>query len=329
MKFAKYLPEFGWDPTILTAKPVGAWVTDDSLLDQVNCSIVGTKSFHPVGKYRSWKDKNPQASPILRKCLWWLCERLPDKAMIPDTRSGWVPHAIAEGLRLHRKQPYDLILTNSPPHSSHAIGLALKKLTGLPWVADFKDGWMEDPFRPRRSEWRNALESLMERSVAQQADHLVTISDPLADYFSTLSANPVTVIPNGYDEEDFASLSSVKTDRFTIGYFGSIFGDRDPTNFLRGMKESLSKVAGRNPRLLFVGPVETHARNKINSFPELDVEIIPYLPHRECLTLMKNCHALLTLVGSDPKNKGVLTGKIFEYLRSGVPIISLCPKDGA
>ena len=78
--------------------------------------------------------------------------------MIPDTRVGWVPFAIYKGLRLHKSKKFDVILTNSPPHSTHFVGLALSKITGLPWVTDFKDGWIVDPFRKKRGFLREMLE---------------------------------------------------------------------------------------------------------------------------------------------------------------------------
>ena len=329
LKFAKYLPQCGWDPTVLTVKPVGAWVMDDTLLDQIKCPVIATGSFHPVGKYRKWKDEHPDASPTLNRCLRWLGEKLPDKFMVPDTRSGWTPFAIYKALRLHWARPYDLILTNSPPHSTHAIGLALKKMTGLPWIADFKDGWLHDPYRLRRSRLRECVESRMERCIARNVDHLTTISEPLAKYFEQISANTVSVIPNGYDEEDFQAVERTRNPQVTIGYFGAIFGDRDPTNFLRGIERYVESQPARKPRIIFVGPVDNPSREKIKGFKNLDLEIIPYLPHHECLKLMSSCHALVTLVGNDPRNDGVLTGKIFEYLRVGVPILATCPKDGA
>ena len=329
LKFAKYLPQFGWDPTVLTVKPMGAWVTDETLLEQVNCEVVSTGSFHPVGKFRKWKDEHPKASPVLKECLKWLGETLPGKLMVPDTRAGWIPFAIAKALWLHMAKPYDLILTNSPPHSTHAIGLSLKKITGLPWIADFKDGWLHDPYRLPQSHLREQMESAMERCIARNVDHLITISRPLADYFEDICSSEISVIPNGFDEADFQANNSPKLPEVTIGYFGAIFGDRDPTNFLRGVERYVESHPNKEPRIIFVGPVDLPSRKKIETFDHLDVEIIPYLSHQECLELMSSCHALLTLVGNDPRNDGVLTGKIFEYLRSGVPILATCPKEGA
>ena len=90
LKFVKYLKQHGWEPTVLTAKPIGAWVTDRSLLDEIDCEVHYTKSFHPVGLYRSFKDRLPKCPSLIIKILWFCFEYLPDLLMIPDTRVGWV-----------------------------------------------------------------------------------------------------------------------------------------------------------------------------------------------------------------------------------------------
>lgn len=329
LKFAKYLNNFGWEPTIITANPVGSWVTDKTLLKQINCDVHSTTSFHPVGLYRSFKDRHPNCPKFLLKLMWFCFEFLPDIFMVPDTRMGWIPFAVLKGYKLSQEKSFDLILTNSPPHSTHAIGFLLSKLTKLPWVVDFKDGWVEDPFRKKRNCLREYIERKLENFIVTNCDHIVTVSHPLKKYFSTITRKHITLIHNGFDEEDFTDACRVKSDGFTIGYFGSIFGDRDPTYFLQALENFANKNKHIKIRVLFVGPIIKEIFDCFKNFTSYEINTVKYVPHSDCIRLMYNCDALLTLVGPDNRNNSVLTGKIFEYLRCGLPIISLCPQNGA
>lgn len=329
LKFAKYLNRYGWEPTILTTKPVGAWVTDNTLLKQISCEVYTTNSFHPVGIYRSFKDRFPNCPKILLKLAWFFLEYLPDILMIPDTRMGWIPFAFFKGYKLTQEKSFDLILTNSPPHSTHTVGFLLSKITRLPWVVDFKDGWMEDPFRKKRNFSREWIEKKLEHLVVSNCDHIVTVSYPLKRYFRSITKKDVSLIHNGFDEEDFADTPKIKCDGFTIGYFGSIFGDRDPSHFLKALEKFAKKNKHFRIKIHFIGPIIKEILNSFKNFTTFEINTVKYIPHSECIKLMQSCNALLTLVGQDNRNNGVLTGKIFEYLRCGIPIISLCPKNGA
>ncbi|MEC7801138.1 MAG: glycosyltransferase [Verrucomicrobiota bacterium] len=330
LKFVKYLKQHGWEPTVLTAKPIGAWVTDKSLLDEIDCEVHYTKSFHPVGLYRSFKDRFPKCPSLIINILCFFLEYLPDLLMVPDTRVGWVPFAILKGLRLHKSKKFDVILTNSPPHSTHFAGIALSKLTGLPWVTDFKDGWIVDPFRKKRGFLREMLERNLERKILTNCTNVISVTEPLVKYFQQLTHRQVSLIPNGFDEDDFTPTKNKHKSKFVIGYFGAIFGDRDPSPFLLSLESFCSNFKPQKTvKVIFIGPIVSDVLSKIRSFENFEIETKKYIPHRECIKLMQTCDVLLTLVGSDKRNNGVLTGKIFEYLRCGLPILALCPVDGA
>ena len=119
--------------------------------------------------------------------MWFCLEFLPDIFMVPDTRMGWIPFALFKGYKLNQEKSFDLILTNSPPHSTHAIGFLLSKITKLPWVVDFKDGWVEDPFRKKRNSLREYIEKKMEDFITSEV--FKTIKDFFDDWSNKKNSN--------------------------------------------------------------------------------------------------------------------------------------------
>lgn len=329
-KFAKYLPDFGWEPTVLTVRPKAIWAEDASLLDEISARIVRTDSFNPIGTFRELKDRWKGLPAPAVDALKWAFVDMADALMVPDVRLGWVPYAVAKGIQLHREQPFDLIFTNSPPHSTHFAGLALKRILNRPWVADFKDGWLFCPFMQERPAARERLEKKLERTLSAAPDELVTVSEPLKDYFGQFRKTSAHCIPNGYDEADF-SAEPKEFDRITIGYFGSIFGATlDPELFLSAVTEFLRRRPELKEKMqvLFYGPKDGAMFERMRAH-DLPLVFEHYVPHREAVASMLGCNAVLVLVNDISASQGVITGKVFEYLRSGVPVIALCPRSGA
>lgn len=331
LKFVKYLPSFGWEPVVLTVAPKGLWAEDWSILEGISAEIIRTEAFHPTGVYRQIKDSESELPGAVMNILEKLLVGIPDKLLLPDNRLGWFPYAVSKAIQLHKKHHFDVVYTNSPPQSAHLTGASVKKLLRIPWIADFKDGWIYNPFRKSRGFPADELEKGMERRVCAGADAIVTVSAPLKEYFDKYGQGTAALIPNGFDEQDFEGLTPVDSTVFTIGYFGSLFGARSPDAFLeaagRFMQEGGHDKSGF--RIRFVGPVEKSISERMERYSHLPLEFIHYLPHKECLREMMSCDALLTIVDDSPMNMNVVTGKIFEYLRTGRPVLCLCPENGA
>jgi glycosyltransferase involved in cell wall biosynthesis len=253
------------------------------------------------------------------------------RLLLPDASVTWAPTAIPAAVRIVRSEGIDAVITTSPPLSMNLIGASVKKLTGVPWLADQRDSLVQNADRRFERKTVQAKEKALERVVrlvANNADGIVAVSDAIADEVRGFDpSGPVRVIPNGCDFDDFAGLEYVAGDRFRITHTGSFFGQRNPRAFLSALASSgLDDVVAR-----FVGDFRSVDREWVE---ELDLgdrlELLDYLPHRRALELQRDSEAnLLLLPDAAGRGKVVPSGKIFEYLAAERPILAAVPTDGA
>ena len=253
------------------------------------------------------------------------------RVLVPDENVAWNLTAIPAAVRIVRSEGIDVVLTTSPPNSVHLIGAAVKRTTGVRWVADLRDSIATHPHRRVENAVVRAKEKVsasLARLVARQADVIVAASDAIAEEALTLHpSGVVTTILNGADFDDFAGLDYRRGDRFRITHTGSFFGKRDPRPFLSALADSgLEDVVAR-----FVGDFRVADREWAESLglgPRL--ELHPYVPRRESLALQRDSDALLLLIPeAGGRGQGVLSGKVFEYLAAERPILAAVPPEGA
>jgi glycosyltransferase involved in cell wall biosynthesis len=249
---------------------------------------------------------------------------------VPDENVSWNLTAIPAAIRIAKREGIDLVMTTSPPSSVHLIGAAVKRAVGIPWVADLRDSVVAHPHRHAermlvrlKEQGEHAVAALVNRS----ADAIVCVSDAIAAEMR--ERNPdgeVVTIANGSDFDDFAGLSYTPSDRFRITHAGSFFGKRDPRPFLTALDESGLDIQAR-----FLGDFRSSDREWADQLDFGDrLELIPYAPRRHSLELQRDSEALLLLIPeAGGRGKGVLSGKVFEYLAAGRPILALVPPDGA
>jgi glycosyltransferase involved in cell wall biosynthesis len=225
------------------------------------------------------------------------------------------------------------VITTSPPGSVHLVGAAVRRQTGVHWVADLRDSLVAHPHRDAQRLIVRAKEQghqMVARLVASQADAVVTVSEAIADEMRALNPRgPVVTIANGSDFDDFAGLEYSAPSyepggvTFRITHAGSFFGKRDPKPFLT----ALAQVDGVVAR--FVGDFRASDADWAKGIADR-IELIPYAPHRRSLALQRDSEALLLLIPeADGRGRGVLSGKVFEYLAAERPILALVPPDGA
>jgi glycosyltransferase involved in cell wall biosynthesis len=212
----------------------------------------------------------------------------------------------------------------------HLIGAAVKRATGTRWVADLRDSLVAHPHRraerlPARVKERG--EHVVAGLVARQADAIVAVSDAIAEEARGFRPRgPVRSIPNGCDFDDFAGLEYRPGERFRITHAGSFFGKRDPRPFLRALAAGPDDVLAR-----FVGDFRASDREFAEGLG-LDgrLELLPYVPRRRSLELQRDSEALLLLIPeAGGRGRGVLSGKVFEYLAAERPILAAVPPEGA
>lgn len=338
LKFSKFLPEFGWEPIIVTVANGSYPYYDESLLKEVsaNVKVYRTKTFEPFELYNLLKGKKGKAMPVVsvgaggEKSLFQkLSEYVRANFFIPDARKGWVPYAVAQAEEILKTEKIDAVITTGPPHSAHLIGLELKKKFGLIWMADFRDPWTKifyNNILPRTAS-TEAKDMALEREVLTNADAVSVISNGLQREFEYAAKN-IRVIYNGYDEEDFSSaLPAVNRDYFLIRYVGNLMASENPEHFWKAI--SRLTTDGKKIKLELIGRVDAPVQESIreNGLENI-VAYKSFVPHKEATQLMQSCDMLLFLIPNVPDNKLILTGKLFEYLGSGTPLISFGPVDG-
>ena len=252
------------------------------------------------------------------------------RLVVPDENATWALTAIPAGIKLVRKHDIDVIVSTSPPPSTHLIAAAIARATGAKWVADLRDSIVAHAHRRADSAATRAKSSLqlrVARLVASRADAITCVSEAISEETRALRPRgPVVTIANGCDFDDVAGLDRQPSDRFRITHTGSFFGRRDPRPFFQALHDSELDVVAR-----FLGDFRPADRDWAESLGLGDrLELLPYAPRAESLALQRDSEALLLLIPeADGRGRGVLSGKVFEYVAVGRPILAAVPPDGA
>ncbi|HET8752582.1 MAG TPA: glycosyltransferase family 4 protein [Gaiellaceae bacterium] len=328
LKFASHLPALGIETHVLAPELPGAAAGDAELELPTQAWIhrvryVGPRSGRPAERLQAKQGLarvGTQAGLIGRRLL------------VPDENVPWSTVALPFAIRLVRREGIDVVLTTSPPPSLHLLGAAVKRTTGAAWVADLRDPLTS---HPHRRGYESQLARIKEgavggvaRLVASKADAIVAASDAIAEEMR--ARNPmgkVVTIANGCDFDDFAGLEHHRSDRLRITHAGHFHGKRDPKPFFRALAESgLDDVVAR-----FAGDFRAADREYAESLGLGDrVELLGDVSRRRSLELQRDSEALLLLIPqSGGRGRGVVTGKIYEYLAAERPILAAVPPDGA
>ena len=312
IKFAKYLPQFGLEPVVLTRKDIAYHSFDHKLAEDVpHVRVIRTDSLDPARVLNILGMRRYVTS------TW----HAPIKQTInfPDNKIPWLPFAYSAAI----KKDVDYIFVTAPPFSAFITGYYVAKRTGKPLIVDFRDAWLEFPFMPYRGQLQRSYVRFWEEKVVRNAD-LVTVVDE--NIRSTLVrrypgfASKIHIIPNGYDPDDFAAVQA--PDTFTISYLGTIRGERNPQTLLRAIQSFLeaSSMAEQEVRLKFIGHIEFDFLKNFDQYSF--VEMKGHLPYRAALAEFCTAHlAVLITTGS----KYFFPSRQNEYLASGLPIL-VCGK---
>ncbi|MDI6867846.1 glycosyltransferase [Methanoculleus sp.] len=326
---AKYLPEHGWKPIILTPTLPGE--------PDPRFRVIQTPYEDVIALWKKRMRLNPKESLNEQFCLSKkknqpsIIDRLvylPSEIITyPDPQKGWYKHAIKAGDQLLQEVKIDAILSSSKPEICHLIARNLAEKYQIPWVADLRDLWTQNPYL-NHCALRRFAEKRLELRTLGKASALVTVSKPLADDLSRLHThNPVYVITNGFDPEVARFDPPELTDKFTITYTGSLYdGKRDPSTLFKALK-NLIKDGTIDPdrvEVRFFGSQDPWLFDEIRD-ANLDgiVKVFGFIPREQALQRQRESHLLLLLLWNNPKEKGVYTGKVFEYLAARRPIIAV------
>lgn len=322
LKFAKYLPECGWDVTVVTAQPDDSLARDDTLLADISSAVnvFRIKSFDPARLVRRGRSTagqtapSPESSSLSRQFREW--------SRWPDAKLHFARVATRTALQLMEQRQFDAIYTTSPPPSVHFAGMRLQKQTGLPWIADFRDPWSV-----RADDWgptvlhRRYAQRLRDR-ILGEADHVLVMNEMVANHFR--KAGPIdhlTIIPNGYDDDDFTDDSADRGDTdFVLAFYGTICPETDIGVVLEVIDAFNAENPQRRVCIRHIGQVMRR-----NLAPHPDVESTGYLPHRDAIKQLCSADAVALTLDSDPGLRMTIPGRAYEALRSQRPIIVFAP----
>ncbi len=254
---------------------------------------------------------------------------------VPDARKGWNKYAYKAVKELISKEKIDAIFISSPPHSTQLLGLKLKKEFGIPLIADLRDPWTDMYYNKMLYQmgFAKRKDKKYERKVLENSDAVLVVSDSMKSRFllksNKIKPNKIHVIPNGFDEDDFDLEVSKTNDEFTITYTGAITEDYGVDSFIIALKNVINNNSNIKIKLRFIGVISESLKNKIlESGIEDNVEFGSYVPHKESIKNLLKSTVLLLAIPNIENNKGILTGKLFEYLASKKPIICIGPENG-
>lgn len=342
LKFVKYLPVSGWQPVVVTVDPESAAYPnlDPEMMADVPAEVpvYKTDSWDPYNLYAGFtqtsKDSAVSVGFLSDKPIT-LRERfarwLRANVFIPDARVGWYYYALKQARKLIEEEQIDAVFTTGPPHSTHLIGRALSRRYGLPWIADFRDPWVDIDFLEElpMTGLAKRINASLEQSVLDESSLVLTVSPAIERKFAAKTNTTCATIYNGFDGADFQGKTARRPDFFYVSHVGNMNAARNPEVLWRVLAKGID--AGQFPKLKIrlVGNVDASVMQSLTS-TGLDrlVEQVPYCPHHEAVQYMKGSGALLLPINRVFSAKGIVTGKLFEYLAAGKPIIGIGPSDG-
>ena len=270
LKFAKYLPQNGWQPVVYTPENPEVQALDEALVRDIppEAEVIKAPITEPYGWYKRFTGRKPterlqtaflreEAGPTWKENVAnWVRSNF----FIPDARVWWVRPSVKRLHRYLKEHPVDVIVTTGSPHSLHLIGRELKRLTGIPWLADFRDPWTNVDYygQLKLTRWADRKHRLLEHAVLTEADRVLTVSWRWADELRALGAKHVEVITNGFDPDDLPKPPEAVDERWSLVHVGSITATRDVPELWKALAERVRDYATFRERfvLRFVGGVD-------------------------------------------------------------------------
>jgi glycosyltransferase involved in cell wall biosynthesis len=330
LKFVKYLPQFGWKPTVVTVGKAAYYAKDETLLKEIEhlgIDIIRTDSLDPNTVLKK-NEVMKMPKERTRKFL----SRLSDTFFIPDNKRGWKRHALQAVSELLSKQKFDVVYATAPPYTSFLIATAIKAKFKVPVVIDYRDAWVDYPFKFYPTPLHKFLNVRLERKILRAADSIITASRKVKEMilrrYKFLTYNDITIISQGFDPEDMKVEDKALlpiTEKMRITYAGVFYENRTPEYML----EALALVYKNNPQirgrieLCFVGAFRTEHIEMVNNLGiQNSVNIVGYLEHKEAVKYLLASDVLWVMMMDDDSSPG----KIFEYIGAQKKILATMPK---
>lgn len=354
--FVRRLPRFGWNPYVLTIKDHYLNVAEEEKLSDIDLTKIFKagrtptllqaymvckrfiqrlfrKSDIPVAVAalnRGTSDPGKGSETLSRKLRRYILSFL----VLPDGLRSWIWPAVFQAVRIVRREKIQCILTSCPPYSAHLVGLLVKWITGVRWVADFRDPWMTTGAKALYPTCTAslAIERWMERSVVRNADRVIAntemLHEGLKKSHSSISPDRFICIPNGFDSEFFSHFTHFRREEvFTITYTGSLYFGRTPEPVFQAVRDLLQEgmIGPQRIRIRLVGQCEI-----VDGRPTSDlikryglediVNILEPVPYKKAIELVKQSHLALLLAPNQPYQ---IPAKVYDYMGVGTRVLAL------
>ncbi|ROL57869.1 glycosyltransferase [Bacteroidetes/Chlorobi group bacterium Naka2016] len=347
LKYTKYLPEFGWEPLVLTVENGTFPAIDYSLLEEIpeNTKVFRTKIYEPYDLYRAFTGKPKNVAidvNVIKKedQKLTLKERIAEfiraTFFIPDARVGWLLTAKKKAIEICKEYSVDAVYSSSPPYTCSLIARYVHRKMKIPWVAGFRDPWTGFISTPKRWFLPALIDRHLEHSVFSEATLVEVawegIKKDVESKYSDIDFSKFIHIPNGFDPADYPDVKYTPNEVFTLTYTGSMYGRRNPESLFKALEFLVQKreVSKNEFKIKLIGRFGAEVHHMIEkTFVKDSIEVVPYLPHRQSLEQLMKSDALLLIVDESKESKEIVPGKVFEYLGTGRPILTIAPTDGA
>ncbi len=331
-KFVKYLPEYGWHPTVIATGPTGYYAHDDSLLQDFegkNIEIIRTTGSDPNSLLKS---RGTVKMP--REWVRKLFGKVSNTFYIPDNKLSWSKNAFDVAAELLRTEHFDALFVSGPPFSSMITGALLNQEFGIPLTVDYRDLWLGNQFHFYPTPWHSHKHKVKEHYVLRHASAITVtnrrLKERLISTYPHVNFEDVNIIPHGYDVDDYPSSTSPnRNPEFTLTYAGIFYDFVTPKYFFKAVNKVVSENPSIKLKLNFAGLLrdENLKRAKKLGISEL-IHDHGYLPHLETVKLLTESDALWMMVGNARNADTISSGKLYEYFGTKKPLLVSVP-DGS
>jgi glycosyltransferase involved in cell wall biosynthesis len=337
-KLVKYLEPQGWRVTVVAGRPEDYWMQDPALLADLpeSCRVLRVAAPTGLGVLRRVGRRGGGSSRRSSRLFAGL-RRLSAWTLVPDSYVGWRAAALRAAREVLATDPPAAVLSTSPPETNHLVARALHREAHLPWLADFRDPWFALHLYPAPTPWHRARHARLERAVLHDADSVTTTTAWLADLLRGRGRPGlgVALVRNGFDPADFDTAPRPARDPrspLRLVHTGMLTLTRSAEGLLRGLRRlhELRPELGDALEIELVGARESRNDALVAALGLGScVRLRDYVSHPEAVAAMRDADVLVLIKHVEPRFRGLVPGKLYEYMGAGRPLLALVPESEA